>query len=126
MRRLKSILKYVFGIFFVVGGLNHFVSPAFYLKIMPPYVPWHLFFVYLSGLFEVACGALLLVPRFTRAAAWGLIALLVAVSPANIHMATHAAVYPDIAPVVLWLRLPLQLVLIAWAYLYTRPIVRRG
>ncbi|MGB8509630.1 MAG: DoxX family membrane protein [Pyrinomonadaceae bacterium] len=120
MRKIKIVLKYVLGIFFVVGGLNHFISPAFYLKIMPPYLPWHLFLVYLSGLFEVACGALLLVRRFERLAAWGLIAILVAVSPANIHMATHAELYTDIPPTILWLRLPLQLVLIAWAYLYTR------
>lgn len=122
MRKLKLISKYLLCVFFVAAGLNHFINPAFYLKIMPPYLPWHLFLVYLSGFFEVALGALLLVPSFTRTAAWGLIALLVAVFPANIHMATNPQIYPDINPLALWLRLPLQAVLIAWAFWHTRQV----
>ena len=124
MRKLKIILKYLLCVFFVAAGLNHFISPDFYLKIMPPYLPWHLFLVYLSGFFEVALGVLLLIPAFTRIAAWGLIALLIAVFPANIHMATNPELYSDISPLALWLRLPLQAVLIAWAYWYTRPAGR--
>ena len=111
MRALKSILLYLLGLFFVLAGLNHFVSPAFYLRIMPPYLPWHLPLVYLSGLMEVLLGALVLVPKVRRRASWGLIALLVAVSPANLHMALHPALYPELGPVLLWARLPLQLVL---------------
>lgn len=122
MRKLKLISKYLLCVFFVAAGLNHFINPAFYLKIMPPYLPWHLFLVYLSGFFEVALGTLLLAPAFTRTAAWGLIALLVAVFPANIHMATNPQLYPDINPLALWLRLPLQAVFIAWAYWHTRPV----
>ncbi|MDT5269608.1 MAG: hypothetical protein QOH49_1794 [Acidobacteriota bacterium] len=125
MRKLKTILKYLLCVLFVVAGLNHFINPALYLKIMPPYLPWHLFFVYLSGFFEVALGLLLLIPAFTRIAAWGLIALLIAVFPANIHMATNPQLYSDIPPLALWLRLPLQAVLIAWAYWYTRPAERK-
>ncbi|HVF57330.1 MAG TPA: DoxX family membrane protein [Pyrinomonadaceae bacterium] len=121
MGKLKTILKYLLCVFFVAAGLNHFINPASYLKIMPPYLPWHLFLVYLSGFFEAALGVLLLTRKFTRVAAWGLIALLVAVFPANVHMAINPALYPDIAPAALWLRLPLQGVLVAWAYLYTRP-----
>jgi uncharacterized membrane protein len=124
MRKLKIILKYLLCVFFVAAGLNHFINPAFYLKIMPPYLPWHLFLVYLSGFFEVALGLLLLTPAFSRAAAWGLIALLVAVFPANIQMATNPELYPDISPLALWLRLPLQAVFIAWAFWYTRPANR--
>jgi uncharacterized membrane protein len=77
--------------------------------------------VYLSGFFEIALGTLLLLPRQQRIAAWGLIALLIAVFPANIHMAVHAELYPAISPAMLWARLPLQGVLMAWAYWYTRP-----
>lgn len=121
MRKLKLISKYLLCVFFVAAGLNHFINPAFYLKIMPPYLPWPLFLVYLSGFFEVALGVLLLVPSFIRAAAWGLIALLVAVFPANIHMATNPELYPDLSPLALWLRLPLQAVFIAWAFWHTRP-----
>ena len=124
MRKLKIILKYLLCVFFVVAGLNHFINPAPYLKIMPPYLPWHLFLVYLSGFFEVALGLLLLVPALSRAAAWGLIALLVAVFPANIQMAINPELSPDISPLALWLRLPLQAVFIAWAYWYTRPANR--
>lgn len=121
MRTLKIILKYLLCLFFVAAGLNHFINPAFYLKIIPPYLPWHSFLNYLSGFFEVALGVLLLAPAFTRAAAWGLIALLIAVFPANIQMAVNPQLYPEISPAALWLRLPLQGVLIAWAYWYTRP-----
>jgi uncharacterized membrane protein len=126
MRKLKILLKYLLCVLFVAAGLNHFVNPAFYLKIMPPYLPWHLFLVYLSGLFEVALGVLLLLPALTRAAAWGLIALLIAVFPANIHMVINPQLYPEINPLALWLRLPLQAVLVAWAYWYTRPAEREG
>lgn len=117
---LKLWLKYVFAVLFIVAGLYHFINPAFYLRIMPPYLPWHLFLVYLSGLFESALGLMLLIPKYTRLAAWGLIALLIAVFPANIQMVLNPQLYPNIPPFALWLRLPLQGVLIAWAYWYTR------
>ena len=117
---LKLLLKYLFGLSFALAGLYHFINPAFYLRMMPPYLPWHLFLVYLSGFFEAALGLLLLVPKYTRLAAWGLIALLVAVFPANVQMALNPQLFPDIPPVVLWLRLPLQAVFIFWAYLLTR------
>ncbi|NCJ07607.1 DoxX family membrane protein [Synechococcales cyanobacterium C] len=121
MHKAKLFLKYVLTAFFVVAGVNHFVNADFYLNIMPPYLPWHLELVYLSGLFEIVLGLLLLVPKFMPVAAWGLIALLIAVFPANIHMALNSELYPDLSALVLWLRLPLQFVLIAWAYWYTSP-----
>lgn len=103
----------------MLAGLYHFINPAFYLRMMPPYLPWHLFLIYLSGFFEVALGALLLVPKYTRLAAWGLIALRIAVFPANIHMALNPQLFPDIPPVALWLRLPLQALFILWSYWFT-------
>lgn len=120
MRTLKLIPRFLLAGFFVLAGLNHFINPALYLKIMPPYLPCHLFLVYLSGFFETALGAMLMIPKYTRAAAWGLIGLLIAVLPANIHMAINAELYPAISPTALWIRLPLQAVLMAWAYRYTR------
>ena len=88
---------------------------------MPPYLPWHRELVLLSGACEIACGLGLLVPPLTVAAAWGTIALLVAVFPANVHMALHPEGYADIArPWVWWARLPLQFVFIWWAYRHTR------
>ena len=119
MKTIKLVLKYVLGVFFALAGLNHFINPAFYLNIMPPYLPWHAFLVYLSGFFEVLFGILVLLPKYTRRGAWGVIAVLIAVTPANLHMALHTQLYTDIPPWALWLRLPLQLVLIAWAYWYT-------
>lgn len=103
------------------AGLNHFLRPQLYVSIMPPYLPWHLSLVYVSGGLEVLLGALLLVPATQTLAAWGLTALLIAVFPANLYMAQNAAAF-GIAPVLLWLRLPLQVALIAWAYLYTRSV----
>lgn len=126
MRRLKLILKYALAVFFVLAGLYHFINPARYLTIMPPYLPWHLFLVYLSGFFEIVLGVMLPVAKLTRIAAWGMIALLVAVFPANIHMAVHTELYPDIPPIALWLRLPLQALLAAWAYWHTRRDVALG
>ena len=87
---------------------------------MPPYLPWHAELVYLSGIAEIMLGALLLPRQFAKLAAWGLIALCIAVFPANLHMALHAELYPAIPLWALWLRLPLQGLLIAWAWWYTR------
>ncbi len=123
MPKIKIILKYLFGIFFVLAGINHFANSAFYLRLMPPYLPWHLFLVNLSGLCEIGLGILLLIPKFTSLAGWGLIALLIAVFPANIHMAINPQLFPEFSPLLLWLRLPLQVVLIAWAYWYTKPTI---
>lgn len=120
MRRLKRILKYLFALFFVLAGLNHFRSDEFYVRMMPPYLSSHLFLVYVSGMAEIALGIFLLVPRLQRLAAWGLIALLIAVFPANIHMAIHSELFPEFSPSLLWARLPVQAVLIAWAYWYTK------
>ncbi|HEV7514868.1 MAG TPA: MauE/DoxX family redox-associated membrane protein [Thermoanaerobaculia bacterium] len=118
MRKLKRVMLWVLGIFFVLAGIFHFVRPELYLKIMPPYLPWPRELVYLSGVGEIALGVLVLIPRFTVPAAWGLIALLVTVFPANLYMATHAELFPKISPVLLWLRLPLQAVLVAWVRVY--------
>ncbi len=120
MPTFKLVMRVLFGVLFILAGLNHFRDPDFYVKIMPPYLPWHLELVYASGVCEVALGVLLLIPRFSVLAAWGLIALLIAVFPANLHMALHPDDYTQISPLVLWLRLPLQGVLIAWAYWFTR------
>ena len=121
MNYTRDLLKWVLGILFAVAGANHFVHPAFYVSIMPMYLPWHTALVYVSGLFEVGLGLLLLLRRFERLAAWGMIALIIAVTPANLQMAIHPGLYPDYTSVALWTRLPLQGVLIAWAFWFTRP-----
>lgn len=107
-------------------GILHFTKADLFAAIVPDYLPAHLLLVYVSGVAEIALALMLCIPRTRVLAAWGLIALYVAVFPANVHMALH----PDLplpgvtsppTPLALWLRLPLQFVLIYWAYRYTRP-----
>jgi uncharacterized membrane protein len=105
-----------------LAGLNHFLSPDVYVGMMPAVLPAPLALVYISGIAEMA-GGLGLLPRRTRKlAAWGLIALLIAVFPANLNMALNGLPLGErtVPQWALWARLPLQLVLIAWAYLFTR------
>lgn len=115
IERVKLVLRILFALLFVGGGAAHFTSTDSYVAIMPPYIPVPRLLVYVSGVCEMVGGAALLVPRVRRAAAWGLILLLLAVFPANVHMAINRVSPPgmDIAPWLLWLRLPLQFVLIA-------------
>ena len=122
----KEILRWVYGVLFALAGVNHFMHTDFYLSIMPPYLPWHLTLVYASGISEIALGVGLLFRSTQRIAARGMIALIVAVTPANLHMTVHAELYPRFSPAALWIRLLLQVVLIAWAYWYTRPVRLRG
>ena len=117
---IKLILRVLLALFFVFAGINHFLRTGFYLRMMPPYVPWHLAMVQVSGVAEVALGALLLIPAASRIAAWGLIALLIAVFPANLQMALHPDTFPEFSSPALWLRLPLQPVMIVWALVFTR------
>ncbi len=119
--KIKAVLKYVLALFFVLAGLNHFRDPGFYVSMIPPLLPFPLFLVYLSGFFEFGLGVALLIPRFSRLAGWGLMALLVAVYPANIYMAVNHELFPAFSAAGLWIRLPFQVVFVVWAYWYTRP-----
>jgi uncharacterized membrane protein len=111
------------AIFYIVAGTLHFINPDAYLKIMPPYIPWHVAMVRISGGFEILGGLGLLVPQTRRTAALGLVALLIAVFPANVYMATNPidAGAVSIAPVLRWGRLPVQLILAWWLLWCTRP-----
>ena len=122
---MKTVSKYLLAFFMVAAGTMHFVNPDFYLRIMPPYLPFHLELVYLSGFFEAALGLLLLFPRFSRFAAWGIIALLIAIFPANIYVYLHQDILPA-PPIVHFLRLPLQAAFILWAYWHTSRDVGSG
>jgi uncharacterized membrane protein len=104
------------GCAFILAGAMHVVAPERYLPMMPPWLPWPLELVYASGVFEVAGGLGLLIRPLARAASWGLVALLLAVFPANVHAALtgHQAVGLPSDAWYLWLRLPLQGVFIAW------------
>lgn len=121
MTRLLSLLRWLLALLFIAAGANHFRRPAFYERMIPPALPSPPLLVAVSGIAEIALGALLLIPRTRRPAAWGIIALLIAVFPANIQMATHPDQFPQFSRTTLLVRLPLQLVLIGWAWVYTRP-----
>lgn len=121
MKFFKTLLKYLLAALFIVAGAAHFIKPSVYLEIMPSYIPYPLAMVLVSGAAEVVLGFLLVFRRMQRLAAWGLIALLIAVFPANLHMALHPELFPDIPAWSLYARLPLQGVFILWAYWYSRP-----
>jgi uncharacterized membrane protein len=110
---------------YVAAGINHFVHPGMYLKIMPPWLPAHHVLVQASGVAQILLGLLLLVPSTRRLAAIGIIFLLVAVFPANVQMLLNY--WKEDHPM-LWLavlRLPFQGFLIWWAYQYTKPLKGR-
>jgi uncharacterized membrane protein len=118
----QKVFVVLAAVFYIAGGANHFITPSFYLKIMPPYIPFHLAMVNISGVAEIAGGLGLLLARVRRAAAWGLVALLIAVFPANIYMATNpveagAASLPHAA---LYGRLLLQPLFIWWVLWCTK------
>jgi uncharacterized membrane protein len=124
---MKSGLKLLLAIFMVTAGVLHFATPDPFVKIVPDYLPYPLALVYISGFFEILGGVGLLVPPVSQAAAWGLIALFIAVFPANINMAMNQIDLDGIPniPWLYWARLPLQAVLIAWAWWYTQPSEQR-
>ncbi len=111
------------GVTFVAAGTLHFLRPRMYMAIMPPYVPAHREMVYASGVAEILGGAGALVPRsdVQQLAGWWLAATMVAVFPANLHMALNPGDYKKIHPAALWGRLPVQGAIIAWALTATKP-----
>jgi uncharacterized membrane protein len=122
MSILKRILLWVMAAFYVFAGSVHFMRPELYLPMMPPYLPFHRLLIFLSGLAEVGLGIAVLVPVVRPLAAWGLILLLIAIFPANVHIALHnVPVFgaTEGAGIWNWVRLPLQGVLILWAWWYT-------
>jgi uncharacterized membrane protein len=120
MSNPKTVLLYVMTLFYIANGVNHFLNQGAYLKIMPPYIPFHRPMVILSGIAEIFLGAMLLVTSLTQFASWGIILLLILIFTANLHMAFNNELYSNFHPLTLYLRLPLQFVLIAWAFWYTK------
>ena len=94
MNQIKPASKYLLAIFMITAGIMHFANPDFFLKIMPPYLPLHKELVLLSGVFELVLGVLLLLPKTSRLAAWGIVALLIAVFPANLYVFQHQDILP--------------------------------
>ncbi len=121
---VKRISLWVMAFVYVISGLAHLTYPAFYLRIMPPALPNPEWLNVISGLAEIVLGVFVLEPRVRVFAAWGIIALLIAVFPANLYAAFEnvGAGGPGTGPgTAAYVRLPFQAVFIVWAWWYTRP-----
>ena len=114
----KKIVLIGLAAFFINVGVDHFINPDFYISIMPPAFPLHAEAVYISGFFEIVGG---IIPRLRKIAGWGLLALLVAVYPANIYMALTPEAFPEAPLSLLYLRLLFQFIFFYWAYSVTKP-----
>tara|TARA_B100000003_G_scaffold202635_1_gene212143 strand:+ start:935 stop:1345 length:411 start_codon:yes stop_codon:yes gene_type:complete len=114
----KYILIIISSIFYVIVGIKHFTDPNYFISIVPPYLPYHLELVYISGFFEILFGVMILIPKYRYWGAIGLILLLIAVFPANIFLAQNKEAQEAIGAsqqIALW-RLPIQGILIWVAY----------
>ena len=121
---MKRVLLWVMAAFYVVGGYNHLMNPDFYVRIMPPSLPNPEWLNVLSGLAEIILGVFVLEPKVRVYAAWGIIALLIAVFPANVYVAVEnlGTGGPGTGNAVFnYVRLPFQALFAVWAWWYTRP-----
>jgi len=117
---IKPFSIIVMSWFYISAGLLHFTNTNWFLQIVPPYLPMKMELVYLSGLFEVILGFMLIVPALRYYAGWGLILLLIAVYPANIYLAQTNGAAMNTSALVAWGRLPFQFLFIGIAYWHTK------
>lgn len=110
---------YLMAVLYILAGLNHFRKPRFYLKIIPPFVPFKNLANQICGFMEIILGVFLFIPALTSASAWSIMVLLLLIFPANIYMAQNNKASLGIPKWILFLRLPIQFLLIYWAYQYT-------
>ena len=114
----KSILIIISSIFYTIVGIKHFIEPDYFLSIIPPYLPFHIELVYISGFFEILFGLMILFPKYRYYGSIGLILLLIAIFPANIYLAQSKEAQEAIGAsqqITIW-RLPMQGILIWIAY----------
>jgi uncharacterized membrane protein len=107
-------------LWFFGGGVGHFVNPDFFVRITPPWVPYPLEVVYISGVIEIVLALMVVFPKTRSIAGWGLIALTIAVTPANIHMYTNPELFPEASQNVYLFRLFIQCVLLLVIWWSTR------
>ena len=112
-------LVFIF-LWFFVGGIGHFINTSFFLSIVPPWVPYPLAAVYVSGVVEIGLSVLLFVSKIRAWVGWGIIALTLAVTPANILMWMNPELFPDVSPTLLSVRLFIQVCLIALIWWSTK------
>ena len=114
----KLILIIISSIFYTIVGVKHFIEPDYFLSIIPPYLPFHIELVYISGFFEILFGLMILFPKYRYYGSIGLILLLIAIFPANIYLAQNKEAQEAIGAsqqIAIW-RLPIQGILIWIAY----------
>ena len=122
MKIFKLITIILMAYFYISVGIKHFIDTDRFLQIYPPFLKFGLAAVYISGFFEVLFGAMLLIPKTRYYAGWGLIALLIAVFPANIYLAYTNGAAMDISAATAWGRLPFQALFIALAYWHSKDV----
>ncbi len=122
MSLFKKITIYFMSSAYIYVGIRHFIDPDFFLAIMPDYLPLHKEAVFVSGIFEILLGGMLLFPKSRKVAGWGLIFLLIAVFPANIYLAQNEAAQQaiDISQTTAIVRLPFQALFIGLAFWHQR------
>ena len=114
MKNLKSLGSWFFAVFFFYAGLMHFVQEESFTAIVPPFIPFPKLIVWTTGLMELVFAILLILPRYRKLAGFLLAPFLLAVLPANIHMAINNIPFGEMSatPTTLWLRVALQFPLI--------------
>ena len=117
--RLRTLARTLLSGFFLITGTLHFYTVDFLMRMMPPYIPYPLLVIYVSGVAELGLAIALLFPSCRLISRYVSIALLLAVFPANIHMAQHPELFPEISTAITIARLPFQLAFIAWAWFAT-------
>ena len=118
--KIKTLSIILMTLFYIMAGTNHFINPDWYVRIVPPILPFKTAIVYISGILEIILGTLLIFPKRRFIASWGLILLLVAVYPANIYVALTNGEVMDTTPLIAWGRLPFQFVFIGLAYWHSK------
>ena len=113
---IKTFSIIIMSLFYIMAGTNHFINPVWYVRIVPPILPFKTGIVYISGILEIILGSLLIFPKTRFIAGWGLIILLLAVYPANIYVALTNGEAMDTTPMIACGRLPFQFVLFGLAY----------
>ena len=117
---IKLISILLMSFFYVSVGVSHFTDPYWFVQIVPPYLPYKLELVYISGFLEIILGLMLLIPSMRLYAGWALIILLIAVYPANIYLAQTNGEAMNTTPLLAWGRLPFQFLFIGIAYWHTK------
>ena len=114
MQKTRTLARVLLALFLIIAGIGHFIIPEFYLRMMPPYLPAPYSLIYISAVAEIALGVCALIPKLQPIAKYGIILLLLAIFPANIHMALNPHLFPEFSSIGLLLRLPFQAIFILW------------